>query len=129
MLNRYPQEASLRDGRRVLIRPFTEHDVDGLHQFFLRLPEDSRQFAWDHIEDRGLIQQWGMNLDYAKVFPLLAVDGGNIVADATLHRRPHGPLRRVGRIKWLIEENYRSAGLGTLLVNHFIDIGRANSRV
>ncbi|MDY7093361.1 MAG: GNAT family N-acetyltransferase [Acidobacteriota bacterium] len=126
MLNRYPQEASLRDGRRVLIRPFTENDIDGLHEFFQRLPEDSRRFAWARIDDRGLVQQWGMNLDYARVFPLLAVDGGKIVADATLHRRDHGPLRRVGRVKWLIDEEYRSAGLGMLLINHFIDIGRAN---
>lgn len=126
MLNHYPHEASLRDGRRVMIRPFTENDTEGLHQFFVHLPEETRRFAWDRIEDRGLVESWGMNLDYAKVFPLLAVDGTKIVADATLHRRENGPLRRVGRIKWLIDPDYRSAGLGTLLVNHFIDTARAN---
>jgi GNAT superfamily N-acetyltransferase len=60
------------------------------------------------------------------VFPLLAVDGGRIVADATLHRREHGPLRLVGRVKWLIDPEFRGAGLGTLLVNHFIASARAN---
>ena len=39
MLNRYPQQAVLRDGRRVLIRPFTERDTDALYEFFRGLPE------------------------------------------------------------------------------------------
>lgn len=124
MPNRYPQEATLRDGRRVLIRPFAERDTDLLHDFFQRLPADSRRFAWDRIDDRGLIEQWGRNLDYSKALPLLALDGSRIVADATLHRRRGGPLRLVGRIKWLIDPDYRGIGLGTLLVNQFITIGR-----
>ncbi len=126
MPHRYPQEAALRDGRRILIRPFTAGDVDALYAFFQRLPEETRRFAWDRIDDRGLVQSWGRNLDYHRAFPLLALDGSEIVADATLHRRHGGPLRRVGRIKWLIDPAYRGLGLGTLLVNHFIDTARQN---
>lgn len=126
MLHRYPQEAVLRDGRRVLLRPFTSGDTEALWQFFQRLPPDSRRFAWDRIEDRGLIESWGQNIDYGKVFPLLAIDGRRIVADATLHRRDGGPLRLAGRVKWLIDPAFRGVGLGTLLVNHFIDAARLN---
>jgi len=125
MPHRFPQEAVLRDGRRVLLRPFTRKDVTPLHDFFLRIPEEARRFAWDHVSDRKLIERWGRELDYEKVFPLLAVDGGRIVADATLHRRDRGPLRLVGRIKWMIDPDYRGAGLGSLLVNHFIDTARS----
>lgn len=124
MPHRFPHEAVLRDGRRVLIRPFTENDTDALWTFFHHLPEDVRRFAWDRIDDRSLIDAWGRNLDYAKAFPLLALDGSKIVADATLHRRGAGPLRLVGRIKWLIDPEYRGSGLGTLLVNHFITTAR-----
>lgn len=126
MLSRYPQEAVLRDGRRVLIRPFAERDAGALHEFFLRLPESARRFAWDRIEDRSLVESWARNLDYARVYPLLALDGGRIVADATLHRREHGPLRLAGRIKWLLDPGFRGAGLGTTLVSHFVSIARAN---
>ncbi len=124
MPNRYPQEAALRDGRRVLIRPFNRRDTEPLHEFFLRLPEDARRFACDRIDDRNLVESWGQNLDYDKTFPLLAVNGTEIVADATLHRRRGGPLRLVGRIKWLIDPAFQSVGLGTVLVNHFINIAR-----
>ncbi|MCL4837896.1 MAG: GNAT family N-acetyltransferase [Thermoanaerobaculia bacterium] len=126
MSTRFPQEAVLRDGRRLVLRPFQQGDTQALFDFFLRLPAASRRFAWDRIDDRHLVEQWGRHLDYAKVFPLLALDGSKVVADATLHRRAHGPLRLVGRVKWLIDPDYRGAGLGTMLVNHFIDTARAN---
>lgn len=123
---RYPQEAVLRDGRRLLVRPFTEHDVDPLYEFFMRLPEDVRRFAWDRIDNRALVESWGRELDYGKVLPLLAWDGHKVVADATLHRREGSPLRLVGRVKWLIDPEYRGMGLGTLLVNNFITTARSN---
>ena len=126
MPHRYPQEASLRDGRRILIRPFKESDVDHLHEFFMRLPQETRRFAWADIEKKSTVQKWAANLDYARALPLLALDGSKVVADATLHRRDGGPLRRVGRIKWLIDPDYRGVGLGTTLVNQFIDIAREN---
>src|SRR5262245_59277221 len=97
---RYPQEAVLRDGRRLLVRPFTANDVDALYEFFQRLPEDVRRFAWDRIDKRSVVEGWGRELDYSRVLPLLALHGKRIVADATLHRREGSPLRLVGRVKW-----------------------------
>lgn len=126
MPNRYPQEAALRDGRRVMIRPFTGSDTEALYDFFQRLPEETRRFAWDRIDDRSLVESWGRSLDYEKAFPLLAVNGSRVVADATLHRREGGPLRLVGRIKWLLDPDYRGVGLGTLLVHQFVNHARAN---
>jgi GNAT superfamily N-acetyltransferase len=126
MIDRYPQEAVLRDGRRLLVRPFTGHDTEALYGFFQRLPLEVRRFAWDRIDSRPLVESWGRELDYAKVLPLLALDGTRIVADATLHRRDGSPLRLVGRVKWLIDPRYRGLGLGTILVNDFIRIARNN---
>jgi RimJ/RimL family protein N-acetyltransferase len=124
MPHRYPQQVALRDGRKVLLRPFTASDTDALYEFFQHLPVEYRRFAWDPVESRALIESWGQNIDYDKVLPLLALDGSRIVADATLHRRPRGPLRLVGRIKWMIDPSFRGAGLGTMLVTDFIDIAR-----
>jgi GNAT superfamily N-acetyltransferase len=124
--HRYPEQAVLRDGRKVTLRPFEASDADALHGFFARLPEEIRKFAWDRIEHRGVVEQWASNIDYGKAFPLLAWDGSRVVADATLHRREHGPLRLVGRIKWLIDPEFRAVGLGSTLVNHLIDTARAN---
>ena len=124
MPQQYPQQAVLRDGRKILLRPFSASDTDALYQFFHSLPTSYRRFAWDNIDSRELIDSWGRSIDYSKVFPLLALDGNRIVADATLHRRQGGPLRLVGRIKWMIDPEYRGVGLGTLLVNHLVRIAR-----
>jgi GNAT superfamily N-acetyltransferase len=124
--HRYPHEAVLRDGRRVTLRPFTAGDVDALHEFFVKLPVEYRRFAWDHVEDRRVVEEFARELDYAKAFPLLVMANGKIIADATLHRRKSGPLRMVGRVKWMIDPEWRGAGLGTLLVNQFIGIAREN---
>lgn len=125
MPERFPQEALLRDGRRVLLRLFTENDTGGLYDFFQRLPHDVRRFAWDRIDSRALVESWGRELDYGKVLPILATAGNRVVADATLHRREGSPLRLVGRVKWLIDPEWRGVGLGTVLVNKFIDIARS----
>lgn len=124
MPHRYPQEAALRDGRRVHLRPFAEKDVDALYDFFHRMPVEYRRFAWDNVDNRQLIEAWGRSIDYGKVFPLIALDGSRIVADATLHMRDGGPLRLVARIKWMLDPAFRGVGLGTLLVNDLIKHAR-----
>ena len=124
MPHRYPQQAALRDGRRVLVRPFEQKDVDALYDFFHRMPLEYRRFAWDNVDNRSLIESWGRSIDYGKVFPLIALDGSRVVADATMHVREGGPLRLVGRVKWMIDPEFRGAGLGTTLVNDLIRIAR-----
>jgi len=126
MQERFPQEVVLRNGTRLLLRLFKEGDAEALFQFFQRLPVDVRRFAWDRIDNRALVERWATELDYSKVLPILAFDGQKVVADATLHFRDGGPLRLVGRIKWLIDPEYRGHGLGTVLVNDFIRIARGN---
>src|SRR4028118_780546 len=112
MPDRFPQEALLRDGRRVLLRLFNEHDTEGLYDFFQRLPQDVRRFAWDRIDNRALIESWGRELDYSKVLPILATDGNRIVADATLHRREGSPLRLGGRVQTGARPGGGGAGRG-----------------
>lgn len=126
MPHRYPQEVALRDGRRVLLRPFTARDTQALADFFERLPAATRRFAWDRIDDRAVIEDWGRNIDYDRVFPLLALDGTAVIADASLHRREGGPLRLVGRLKWMVDPAWRGVGLSAALVNQFIAIAREN---
>ena len=122
----FPQEVGLRDARRVIIRPFTEHDADALFAFFQGIPEDLKRLAWDRIDSRATVENWARDLDYDRVVPLLALDGTDVVADATMHYRSQGPLRRVGRVKWLIHPDYYGAGIGTALVTNFIEMARVN---
>ena len=40
-----------------MIRPFAANDVDALFDFFHRLPNDYKRFAWDMVDNRALIDQ------------------------------------------------------------------------
>ena len=125
MPNHYPQEAVTRDGRRLLLRPLSHEDSEGLYDLFQRLPLESRRFDWNRIDDRSFIEFWAQNLNYDQIFPVVAVDGAKVVAEVTLERQERGPLRLVGRVHWLLDPDYRGVGLGTLLVNHVIGVARA----
>jgi len=121
---RFPQEAHLRDERRLIIRPFAEADVAILWEFITNLPPAARRFAWEDFEHAETVVEWARDLDYDKAVPLLAMDGTKVVGEARLVYRSNGPLRLVGWIQWLLDPAYRGAGLGTLLVNDFITMAR-----
>ena len=122
----FPQEVGLRDARRVIIRPLAEYDTDALFAFFQSLPEGAKRRAWDRVEDREVVQRWAEQGDHEKAVSLLAIDGTTIVADASLHYRRYGPLRFVGRVKWLIDPAWHGAGVGTALITNFIQMARDN---
>ena len=122
----YPQEVGLQDARRVIIRPFGVRDADALYRFFLGLPEKTRRNAWSRIEAREVVDKWAEDLDHEKAVSLVAWDGAEIVADASLHYRRYGPLRFVGRISWLIAEEWQGVGVGTALITNFIQMARDN---
>jgi GNAT superfamily N-acetyltransferase len=122
----FPKEAHLRDTRRVIVRPFTSDDVDAVFAFFQSLPDEVRRYAWDRIDTRAVVEKWGRDVDHDKVVSLLALDGTRVVADASMHYREVGPLRLAGRIKWLLDPEYRGDGLGTIMVQTFIEMAKHN---
>ena len=91
MPTRYPQEAVLRDGRRLLVRPFTENDVDSLYEFFLHLPPEVRRFAWDRIDNRVPGRELGPRARLLEGAAAARLGRQGVVADATLHRRAGQP--------------------------------------
>jgi len=73
---------------------------------------------------REVIDAWARELDYEKVLPIVAEVSENIVGDATLHRRKFGWTSHVGKVRLLIDKDYRGKGLGTLMIGELIDFGK-----
>jgi len=111
ILDEYPKEVSLREGSKVIFRPVVKTDAQALFQFFHGLSQEDRLYLRDDVADREVIDGWMENLDYDKVLPIIALDGETIVADATLHRNPHGWMRHVGEIRMSVAGSYRGRGL------------------
>jgi len=124
MLTVYPKKVRLQSGTSVTIRPMVKDDADKLHAFFSRVPREDRLFLRDDVSIRDVIDSWTQELDYEKVLPLVAEVGGNIVGDATLHRRKFGWTSHVGKVRLVIDKDYRGKGLGTVLIEELIDIAK-----
>ena len=122
MLTGYPKQVKLQTGTTVTIRPMVKEDTDKLHAFFSRVPREDRLFLRDDVSKREVIDEWARGLDYEKILPLLAEVGGNIVGDGTLHRRKFGWTGHVGKVRLVIDKDYRGKGLGTVLIQELIDI-------
>jgi len=115
MLSEYPKEVLLRDGSRVTLRPVVKEDEEALYQFFKGMSKEDRLYLRDDVADRDVIRGWMDNIDYEKVLPIVALDGDKIVADATLHRNPHGWMRHVGEIRMSVAGSHRGRGLARMI--------------
>ena len=124
MLTGYPKKVRLQSGTSVTIRPMVKEDADKLYAFFSRVPREDRLFLRDDVSIRDVIDSWTQELDYRKVLPLVAEVGGNIVGDATLHRRTFGWTSHVGKMRLVIDKDYRGKGLGAILIEELIDIAK-----
>ncbi len=117
MAQEYPKEVKVKDGSAVVLRPFERKDKDALFAFFQRLPEADRLFLKDNVTDPATIERWATELNYERIFPLLAWKGNEVVADATLHKNLGGWMKHVGTIRIVVSKTYQRQGLGSLLAN------------
>ena len=116
----FPKEITLKDGTKVTLKGMTSRDRETVHAFFERLPEEDTKFLKDDVRKPEVIEAWCRDINYGRVFPLLAEVDGAIVADATLHRRTHGWLRHAGDIRFVVDPVYRRKGLGAHLIEELI---------
>ncbi len=127
MLTRaYPKHVTLKDGRRVVLRPLEAGDFDELYAFFQGLTEEDRLFLRHDVSDPDLVRKWTEHRDFSRIIPLVAVEGGKIVADGTLHVTGYGWMQHVGHIRLVTARTHRQSGLGTLIARELVAL--ANER-
>jgi acetyltransferase len=122
----FRQVVTLRDGARVLLRPLVPDDKKSLMDLFLPVPYEEARFMRHNINDPEVIADWATNIDYEKVFPVVAVVGDRIVGNATLHFQS-GPARHRAEIRIFLAKDFRRRGLGGRLVQALVEIGKRRS--
>lgn len=121
LLDRYPQKVTLGDGTELVLRAMNKQDERALMEFFEGLDETDRLYMRNDVSSYRVVREWFNNLNYKRVFPLLAVHGDRIVGNATLHRKPHGWMRHVGEIRIVVSPDFRKRGLATTMFTELID--------
>ena len=119
---RYPKTLSVADGKELVVRPLVESDQPGLLEFFQRLPDTDRIFLRDDVLNVDVVAHWCRELNYDRVFPLVGLMGERIVADITLHRQRGGWMRHVGRVRVVVDPEYRGRGIASSLLKELMEV-------
>jgi len=123
-LQKFPKVITLKDGTQATLRPLRREDEKDFHQLFLAIPEPERMFIKHRVTDIEVIREWCRDIDYGRNLPLMALIGGKIVGDATLHQQLGGWRRHIGRVSVLVHPQHRGHGLGSALVSEIVDMAR-----
>jgi L-amino acid N-acyltransferase YncA len=118
----YPKTILLRDGTEITLRPLAAEDKTQLLQFFERVPEEERYYLKENVTAPENIQRWTSDIDLDRVIPILALEGNQIVADATLHRSRSQALRHIGELRIVVDPAYREVGLGRRMIRELLDL-------
>jgi ribosomal protein S18 acetylase RimI-like enzyme len=120
----FPKPLTLKDGSHCNVRPLEATDEKAFHEFFLAVPHQERMFIKHRVTEPEVIRDWCQNIDLGRNLPLLAVQDGRILADATLHQQLGGWKRHIGRVSVLVHPAYRERGLARSLVTEILEIAR-----
>src|SRR5512141_2364018 len=106
----YRHLITLPDGLRVCLRPLTPKDRDPLLALFSSLPAEEIAYFRSTVANPELVATWAEKVDYARVFPLVAVVGERIVGNSTLHLGT-GYTRHVAEIRIFLARDFRRRGI------------------
>ena len=112
----------LKDGTEVLLRPMVKADREMIGDFFGGLTSSVLQYVRHDVTNPKVLDKWFDQLDYQKVFPLLAFSKNRVVGNATLHRVAYGWRIHLGTVRIVVDPEFHEKGLGTLMINELIDL-------
>lgn len=112
----YPKELILNDNTVVLSRPAESKDVNGIYNFFKKIPKSDLLIYQYDVGDIEKIDTWFTASLYKKLFQLVTLKNDEIIAKCTLHQEGIY-WQNSAEIKLIIRPDFRGIGLGTQLFN------------
>jgi L-amino acid N-acyltransferase YncA len=116
----YPKNLTLKSGEIITIRLMWKDDEPKLLKFFKDIPEDDRRVLRHDTTDPAVIRRWTSELDYERVFPVVAEFDDEIIGSATLHMNAYGWQRHIGELRCVVAKAYRGKGVGKLLIHELM---------
>jgi L-amino acid N-acyltransferase YncA len=120
---RYPRTVELRSGRRVVIRPLERNDEASLLRYFTEIPPAERvRFFRETSADPAVVADWCRQIDPTRVLAVVALEGGEIVADGSLHPAVERMKSHVAQIRLSVHPKMRGVGAGRAVVDELLTL-------
>jgi len=107
---------TLKDGTKVTIRKLTLKDLNGLMKFYLALPEQDRKYLRVDVTNRAVVEQRIKLLEHGNVFRIIALHGGDIVADGALELAEEEWKKHQGELRVIVARPFQHKGLGLIMM-------------
>lgn len=118
----YPKTVELPDESRVELRMMTAEDRDAVLAFARDLPQEDLLFLRVDLTEESVVDDWVANLASGHSRSIVAYDSEGLVGYATVHTDPTSWTRHMGEIRVNVSPEYRSRGLGRVLISHIFDL-------
>jgi len=119
----YRKTKVLPGGARLLLRPLQKGDKEAFIDLFARAPREDLEWYRIDAADPNVVASWVDNLDYKRVFPLVALVNDRLIGNATLHFGEHYH-RHLAWVRIFLDREYRRQGIGTLMLQSLMEVAR-----
>lgn len=118
-MKEFPKELSLVDKSEVIVRPVEPVDVEGLYNFFSRIPTTDLLIYKEDVTKWENVESWFSNSNNGKSFQLVALVKDKVIAKGSLHSEGLY-WSHAAELKLIVDPGYRGLGLGSQLFNILI---------
>jgi L-amino acid N-acyltransferase YncA len=118
---------TLKDGKNVTIRELTVRDLDRLMAFYRTLPQEDRKYLRVDVTDRKVVAERLRLIGQGKVFRLIALYKGKIVADGALELSGEEWRRHQGEVRLIVARPFRRTGLGMIMIRELYFLAAAKN--
>ena len=118
---------TLKDGKKVAIRPLTLKDLDRLMAFYRSLPPEDRKYLRVDVTDRKVVAERIRLIDQGQVFRIIALYKDRIVADGALELSGEEWRRHHGEVRLIVSRPYRRKGLGMIMIRELYFLATARN--
>jgi L-amino acid N-acyltransferase YncA len=118
---------TLKDGKKVTIRPLTLKDLDRLMAFYRSLPPEERKYLRVDVTDRKVVAERIRLIDQGQVLRIIALYKDKIVADGALELSGEEWRRHQGEVRLIVSRPYRRKGLGMIMIRELYFLATARN--
>lgn len=107
---------TLKDGRKVAIRPLHFKDLNRLMKFYRALPPEDRRYLRVDVTKREIVAERIKFAERGNVYRLIALDRDRVVAEGALELSGEEWRRHQAEIRVIVARSFRRRGLATAMI-------------